>query len=63
MRKYKGVYLVTKKGGNSSNHVGEWQAVYKGRRSSHKTEREAAIKIDKCLIEDGKPPVNILKRK
>jgi len=31
--------------------------------SIHETEREAAIAVDKAFIQNGKDPVNILKRK
>ena len=44
--------------------TGEWWrgAIY-GNGKSFRTEREAAIYIDKRLIEKGKEPVNILVRK
>ena len=40
-----------------------WRGVIYGNGKSFKTEREAAIYIDKRLIEKGKEPVNILVRK
>jgi len=41
-----------------------WRAYKKGKfRCSYKTEREAAKAIDLFLIDEGKEPVNILKRK
>jgi len=35
---------------------------YSKKKKSFDTEREAAIYVDKCLIERGKEPINILKR-
>ena len=40
-----------------------FQANCKGRTKVLKTEREAAIMVDKILISEGKEPVNILVRK
>ncbi len=40
-----------------------FQANCKGRTKVLKTEREAAIMVDKILITAGKEPVNILVRK
>ncbi len=40
-----------------------FQANCKGRTKTLKTEREAAIMVDKILISEGKEPVNILVRK
>ena len=34
-----------------------------GMRRDYETERECAIAVDKCLIKQGKSPVNILKAK
>ena len=63
MAKYKGVSLNRKAGISSTNNACKYQAYYKGKRSLHRTEKGAAIWYDKKLIEDGKEPVNILKRK
>lgn len=40
-----------------------WRGAIYGSGKNFKTEREAAIYIDKRLIEKGKEPVNILVRK
>lgn len=40
-----------------------WRGVIYGNGKSFRAEREAAIYIDKRLIEKGKEPVNILVRK
>lgn len=39
-----------------------WRGAINGTGKSFRTEKEAAIYIDKKLIEKGKEPVNILKR-
>lgn len=57
---YKGVYHIILGGKRY------WKAggCIKGRMFGifAKTEREAALKYDKKMIEKGKPPINILKR-
>lgn len=60
--KYKGVYSYITHGKHLCWHT---SGSIKGRRFSiyAKTEREAALKYDKKMIENGKPPVNILKPK
>lgn len=46
------------------NHKVYWQLNYANySMKGYSTEREAAIVIDKILIEQGKEPVNILVRK
>lgn len=40
-----------------------WKGVVLGRSKWFDTEREAALFVDKVLIENGKSPVNILKLK
>ena len=40
-----------------------WEGVVLGRSKWFDTEREAALFVDKVLIENGKSPVNILKLK
>lgn len=62
-KKYKGVTRTT--------HSGRYVYYYATRtnrktgsrsRTKHETAREAAIAYDKMLIQEGKDPVNILKR-
>lgn len=65
--KYKGVSFRAKAGGRTAKKPwvakctlkdgSRWVSPYR------ETEREAAIDYDKKLIEQGKPPVNILKPK
>jgi len=50
------------------NKFGNWEACIriggiKHRKAGFKTERGATIEADKMLLENGKEPVNILKRK
>jgi len=56
--KYKYVVLEWDSNGNE-----KWIANIFGNRKPYNTEREAAISIDKQLINKGKEPVNILVRK
>lgn len=56
--KYKYVVLEWDSKGNE-----KWIAGIFGNRKPYNTEREAAIAVDKRLIEKGKEPVNILVRK
>jgi hypothetical protein len=56
---YKGVYLY-RRNGRQEVYFGEIQKKKKG---GFETERQAAIWVDMRLIEAGKEPVNILKRK
>ena len=64
LSKYKGVSLFKKKGGKD---IENWaaQGSHKGVRwmKTFRTEREAAIGYDMKMIQLGKEPVNILKRK
>lgn len=60
--KYSNVYAPTPR---QIGRIREWRAriringvVYDG---YYKTEKDAAIAIDKILIRNGKPPINILK--
>ncbi len=57
-KKYKYVTKIMDAHGNYM-----FQANCKGRTKVLKTEREAAIMVDKILITAGKEPVNILVRK
>ncbi len=59
---YKGVYWRRSYSGKYKYWVAAGSI--KGRHFgiSAKSEREAALKYDKKMIENGKPPVNILKR-
>lgn len=59
---YKGVYITTRNG--------KYKAIYlcidiknKRYRGYYDTLKEAAIAVDKRLIENGMPPVNILVKK
>lgn len=56
--KYKYVLKILK-----SNGMYAYQISVHGICRVFKTEREAALKVDMILIEKGKEPVNILKRK
>lgn len=65
--KYKFVHLRTKVHLNFGRWKGKWVASLEhdhGKwRAYFETEREAALAVDKKLIELGEEPVNILKRK
>lgn len=39
-----------------------WQVILKGIKATYKTERDAALAVDRTLIAKGKEPINILKR-
>ena len=56
--KYKYVALFKTKEG-----VDRWVATIMGNTKSYDTEKEAALSVDKKLINKGKDPVNILIRK
>lgn len=56
--KYKYVSLYREKGGDKEI----WAANIKGHGNRFKTEKEAALWIDKWLIKNGRNPVNILKK-
>ena len=57
------VYYRSRRGGKDTN----WRAYIDNgeikHSTHHKTEKEAAIAIDKVLILNGYEPVNVLKRK
>jgi hypothetical protein len=55
--KYKYVLQIMKKDGSYA-----WQMSVCGICRVFDTEKEAAIKVDKVLIDNGKEPVNVLKR-
>ncbi len=56
--KYKYVYLFETKEGEE-----RWGVMVVGNSKYYDTEREAALSVDKRLINKGKEPVNILVRK
>ena len=59
-----GYFYVKKKKRNTNEF---WEAKITNRiityRSIHKTEKEAAIAVDKILIKNGYEPINVLKQK
>ena len=59
-----GYFYVKKKKRNTNEF---WEAKITNRiinyRSTHKTEKEAAIAVDKILIKNGYEPINVLKQK
>ncbi len=59
---YKGVYWVRGWGGRRIYWNARGSINGRGFSIFDKTERGAALKYDKKMIENGKPPVNILKR-
>lgn len=66
--KYKGVTFLDYNPSKGKTAKMVWQAQYvmpngKLWSSRHETEREAALAYDKKMLELGKEPVNILKRK
>ena len=58
-------YFYVKKKKMRTNEF--WEAKITNRiinyRSNHKTEKEAAIAVDKILIKNGYEPINVLKQK
>jgi hypothetical protein len=56
--KYKGVKIRIHKNGNKVYMI----SLYGSGSATYKTEREAALVVDKIYIKNGKEPVNILKR-
>jgi len=58
---YKNVYLVKKNG--MPYYQSSILINGKSFTQLHKTERDAALSIDRTLISQGREPVNILKRK
>lgn len=67
MTKSKYKYVYWNESYKAKRYGKQWQAYYKneGRNFTRyfKTDREAAIAIDKYFLSIGKEPVNILKRK
>ena len=57
---YKGVYKYINQDGKGGFR---WRGGNRGKGKFFETEREAAVFVDKKLIERGFPPVNVLKRK
>ena len=62
--KYKYVYPQIKKG-QATRYQGYFRDIKERRNrcKSFKTEREAALWVDKTLLQIGRQPVNILKKK
>ena len=63
---YNNIYFVKTAG--SMSHKGSWMYFKqvknkRYKRMGFKTEREAAIALDKALIEDGNKPINIFIKK